>query len=138
MSLLSGLSAACSVYMLPFSSGLHGLESRLKQYLFCQVRCALHSGKPKPNGMQGDFQKSLSLFNIADLQLFRHEGFIVFFRNSVYLVFFFFFYFGQICSNALVVLSFLAAILTPWTTLCHSFCNFFEVWPWLSNPTVEE
>lgn len=90
MSLLSGLSAACSVYMLPFSSGLHGLESRLKQYLFCQVRCALHSGKPKPNGMQGDFQKSLSLFNIADLQLFRHEGFIVFFRNSVYLVLFFF------------------------------------------------
>lgn len=52
--------------------------------------------------------------------------------------FFVFFYFGQICSNALVVLSFLAAILTPWTTLCHSFCNFFEVWPWLSNPTVEE
>lgn len=106
MSLLSGLSAACSVYMLPFSSGLHGLESRLKQYLFCQVRCALHSGKPKPNGMQGDFQKSLSLFNIADLQLFRHEGFIVFFRNSVYLFFFYFFLFWSNlfkCAGCLVI-----------------------------------
>lgn len=105
MSLLSGLSAACSVYMLPFSSGLHGLESRLKQYLFCQVRCALHSGKPKPNGMQGDFQKSLSLFNIADLQLFRHEGFIVFFRNSVYLVFCFFLIWSNLfkCAGCLVI-----------------------------------
>lgn len=105
MSLLSGLSAACSVYMLPFSSGLHGLESRLKRYLFCQVRCALHSGKPKPNGMQGDFQKSLSLFNIADLQLFRHEGFIVFFRNSVYLVFCFFLFWSNLfkCAGCLVI-----------------------------------
>lgn len=81
------------------------VESRLKQYLFCQVRCALHSGKPKPNGMQGDFQKSLSLFNIADLQLFRHEGFIVFFRNSVYLVFCFFLFWSNLfkCAGCLVI-----------------------------------